>query len=209
MLLISRIINKINLIQENKRYHNLAPGVRIPHNVTVSIPDNLIMKEGSELEPGTVILNHNAKVIFGKHSGSGPNLTIIAGNHMSMIGKFLMDVNEDDKRIMDPSGKQDQDVVLEDDVWLGANVVLLNGVRIGRGAIVAAGSVVRTKIPPYSIIAGNPAKVVGFRFNPDQVEEHESKLYPKEERLPKATLNKNYKRYYMDRLKDINSLMRI
>lgn len=209
MLLISRIINKINLIQENKKYHHLATGVKIPHNVTVSVPDNLVMMEGTEIEPGTVILNINSKFIMGKYSGAGPGLTVIAGNHMSIVGKYLMQVTDADKTILDPNHKQDQDVVLEEDVWLGANVTLLNGVRIGRGAIVAAGTVVRTKIPPYSIVAGNPAKVVGFRFTPEQVVEHEEKLYPMSERLPIDKLQKNYKKYYMDRLKEINDYCRI
>ncbi|MBQ6226487.1 MAG: galactoside O-acetyltransferase [Bacteroidaceae bacterium] len=209
MLIISRIINKINLILENKRYHNLASGVVIPHDVIVSVPDNLIMLEGSEIEPGTVILNNHSKVIFGKYSGSGPNLTIIAGNHMSIVGKFLMQVTDEDKKELDPNGQQDQDVVIGEDVWLGANVTLLNGVHIGRGAVVAAGSVIRTKIPPYAIVAGNPAKVVGFRFTPEQVEEHEKILYPEEERLTRNILDKNYKKYYLDRLKEINNLIRI
>lgn len=209
MLLIQRIIRKINLWQENRRYHNLAQGCKIQDNTTVSVPDNLVMMEGAILEPGATILNINAKFIMGKHSGVGPGLTVIAGNHMSIVGKFLNDVTDADKFAVDPNHKQDQDVILEEDVWLGSNVTLLNGVRIGRGAIVAAGTVVRTKIPPYSIVAGNPAKVVGFRFTPDQVEEHETILYPENECLSRATLDKNYKKYYLDRLKDINDLMRI
>lgn len=209
MLLIQRIFRKINLIQENKRYHHLAPGCRIQENTTVSVPDNLIMQEGAELEPGALILNINAKFIMGRFSGAGPGLTVIAGNHVSIVGKFLNHVTDVDKFEIDPQHKQDQDVVLEEDVWLGTNVTLLNGVRIGRGAIVAAGTVVRSKIPPYAIVAGNPAKVVGFRFTPEQVREHESKLYKEEERLPLAKLEKNYKKYYMDRLNAINDFIRI
>lgn len=128
---------------------------------------------------------------------------------MSVVGKYLMQVTDDDKRELDPDGLQDQDVILEEDVWLGANVVLLNGVRIGRGAVVAASSVCRTKIPPYSIVAGNPAKVVGFRFTPDEIEEHEMKLYPSDARLSRTILDKNYKKYYLDRLKEINQFCRI
>ena len=56
--------------------------------------------------------------------------------------------------------------MVEDDVWIGANSVLLDGTRIGRGAVVAAGSVVRGELPAYSISAGNPAKVVKWRRKP-------------------------------------------
>jgi acetyltransferase-like isoleucine patch superfamily enzyme len=55
------------------------------------------------------------------------------------------------------------DIVLEDDVWLGANVVVLDGVTIGRGAIVGAGAVVTQSIPPYAIAGGVPARVIRYR----------------------------------------------
>ena len=58
-------------------------------------------------------------------------------------------------------------IVIEDDVWIGANTVLLDGTRIGRGAVVGAGSVVRGALPAYSISAGNPAKVLKWRKKPD------------------------------------------
>ena len=167
------------------------------------------MKVGSDLEPGALILNVNARFVMGKYSGAGPNLTVVAGNHMSMIGKYLMDVTDNDKKVLDPDSTQDQDVILEEDVWLGANVTLLNGVVIGRGSVVAAGTVCRNKIPPYSIVAGNPAKVVGFRFTPEQIMEHESLLYDEADRLPLSLLEKNYKKYYLNRLKEISQYCRI
>jgi acetyltransferase-like isoleucine patch superfamily enzyme len=51
-------------------------------------------------------------------------------------------------------------LIIEDDVWIGFNSVILKGVKIGRGSIVAAGSVVTKDIPPFSIVAGNPAQVI-------------------------------------------------
>lgn len=54
-------------------------------------------------------------------------------------------------------------VVIEDDVWLAANVIVLSGAHIGRGSIVSAGTVVGGVIPPYSIVVGNPGKVVSIR----------------------------------------------
>lgn len=61
-------------------------------------------------------------------------------------------------------------VSVGNDVWLGHQSLILSGVRIGDGAIVGAGSVVRHDIPPYAIVAGNPARVAGFRFTPKQIE---------------------------------------
>jgi acetyltransferase-like isoleucine patch superfamily enzyme len=56
------------------------------------------------------------------------------------------------------------------DVWIGSNAIIPGGIRIGTGAIVAAGSVVVKDVPPYAIVGGNPAKVIRFRFPEDQIE---------------------------------------
>ena len=62
------------------------------------------------------------------------------------------------------------DIIIENDVWIGANSTIMSGIRIGNGSVVAAGSTVTKDIPPYSIVAGNPAKVVKKRFTEDQIE---------------------------------------
>lgn len=61
-------------------------------------------------------------------------------------------------------------IEIEDDVWLGANVVILPGVKIGQGAIVGAGSVVSRNVLPYTIVAGSPAKIIRKRFSDKQIE---------------------------------------
>src|SRR5450759_602074 len=63
-----------------------------------------------------------------------------------------------------PNSHADEKAIIESDVWLGYGVIVLTGVTVGRGAIVAAGSVVTKDISPYSIAAGVPARVVGQRF---------------------------------------------
>lgn len=60
--------------------------------------------------------------------------------------------------------------VIEDDVLISANVCILEGIRIGTGAIVGAGAVVTRDIPPYAIVAGVPAKIVGYRFDKETCE---------------------------------------
>jgi acetyltransferase-like isoleucine patch superfamily enzyme len=61
-------------------------------------------------------------------------------------------------------------IILGDDVWLGENVLVLSGVSVGKGAVVAAGSVVVKDVPPYAIVGGNPAKVIKYRFSPEIIE---------------------------------------
>ena len=61
------------------------------------------------------------------------------------------------------------DVVIGNDVWVGHGSLIISGVEIGDGAVVGAGSVVRRDVPPYAIVVGNPARVTGFRFSPEQI----------------------------------------
>ena len=63
------------------------------------------------------------------------------------------------------------DIIIEDDVWFGENVTVLSGVHIGQGALIAAGSIVTKDIPPYAIVAGNPAKVIKNRFSDELIKE--------------------------------------
>lgn len=57
--------------------------------------------------------------------------------------------------------------ILEDDVWVGSNVVILPGVTIHKGSVIAAGAVVNKDVPPYAIVGGVPAKVIKYRFDED------------------------------------------
>ena len=61
--------------------------------------------------------------------------------------------------------RQYQPVLIEDDVWIGARAIILPGLRIGKGAIVGAGSVVTKDVPPYAICVGNPARVIKSRID--------------------------------------------
>lgn len=61
-------------------------------------------------------------------------------------------------------------IVVEDDVWIGMGAMVLSGVRVGKGSVIAAGSVVTKSIPPYSIVAGNPARIIKKRFSDKIIE---------------------------------------
>ena len=63
------------------------------------------------------------------------------------------------------------------DVWIGHSAILIQGVRVGDGAVIGAGAVVTKSFPPYSIIGGVPAKLIRMRFTPEQIIEHEKMLY--------------------------------
>jgi len=61
-------------------------------------------------------------------------------------------------------------VIIENDVWIGQGARILSGVRIGNGAVVGAYSVVTKEVPAYAIVAGNPAKLVRWRFEPEVIQ---------------------------------------
>jgi virginiamycin A acetyltransferase len=63
------------------------------------------------------------------------------------------------------------DIIIENDVWIGAKSTIMSGVKISNGAVVAAGSVVTKDVPPYAIVGGNPAKIIRYRFNDHQIEQ--------------------------------------
>ena len=75
------------------------------------------------------------------------------------------------------SGRGDKyKIVISDDVWIGQSAMILSPAIIGRGAIISAGSVVVRDVPAYAIVGGVPAKVISWRFTPDEIVEHESIL---------------------------------
>jgi acetyltransferase-like isoleucine patch superfamily enzyme len=123
-----------------------------------------------------------SEIRIGSHVMFGPHVTIIGGGHnISVMGRFMTDVHE-------KTGDEDLGVVIEDDVWVGASAVILRGVHVGRGAVIAAGAVVTKSVPPYSIVCGNPAHVLRFRWDIESIITHEETLYPPNQRLERSAL---------------------
>ena len=144
----------------------------------------------------------SGRLVMRKNSGAAAGLTVITGNHQRIKGVFFKDISGSHEYDIE------KDVIVEEDVWIGANVILLSGVTVGRGATVAAGSVCVKNVPPYAVVMGNPARVVGFNFAPEEIVEHEKHLYPENERLPLELLEKNYKKYFLDRAIEIKSFIK-
>lgn len=99
-------------------------------------------------------------------------------------------------------------LVVHDNASIGVKAIIMPGVlEIGRRSTISAGSVVRRKVPPYAIVMGNPARVVGFRYPPAIIAEFEEENYSEEERIPISVLQENYKKYYLDKIQDIKQFL--
>lgn len=196
-------------IKELYKYGYMHPTANLSDGVIVYAPKNLYMYEKTTIHAPARIMNPRSKFIFKKGSGAAVGLLVIPGNHLRVPGMSFRDVTDEVKDDMIKNKLYDKDVIVEEDVWLGANVTLTNGAHIGRGCNIGACSVIRGNIPPYSIVVGNPCKIVGFVFKPEEIIEHEKALYPENERLPLTLLQKNYERYFLNRMKDIQSFTRL
>lgn len=94
------------------------------------------------------------KIKIGDKCLISQQVSIIAANHSIAKDIFIYD---------QPWSEKKNYIIIEDDVWIGSGSQILPGVRVGNGAIVAAGSGVTKDVPNYAIVAGNPAKVIKFR----------------------------------------------
>lgn len=125
-----------------------APDIVVKHNADIS-PNIQI---GSRSELGTRCLIQ-ANVKIGKDVMMGPDVKIYSRNH----GHDRLDIPMMDQ------GQVEKTTVIGDDVWIGANALIMPGVRIGSHTIIAAGAVVTRDTPEYAIMGGVPAKVVKSR----------------------------------------------
>lgn len=146
-------------------------------NRTIGIPfqisgeNNIIAEEPINIGANSTIFTSRAKLVIKKHFVSGPHLTIMTGDHHYIVGKYMDTIHGDEK-----IPENDKDIVIEEDVWCGANVTILKGVTIGRGAIIAAGSVVTKDVPRYAIVGGVPARIIKYKFTEEEIVKHEEIL---------------------------------
>lgn len=207
----AELFHDIVLRHRKEKFHSsvgfIAPTASISVPDYCSAPEKLFFEDQTSLDTGArfIISPRGEKGIFimKPHSYAAAGLTVISGNHPRQIGMPNRETAESHEYDVD------KDIIVEEDAGIGAGVTLLAGVKVGRGATIGAGSVCVNNVPPYAIVMGNPAQVVGFVFTPEQIIEHEKALYPESERLPLSKLEKNYQRYYLNHIADIAKFTKI
>ena len=127
----------------------------------INIEKGAFFGSGSEIEIGDYSgIGINAQISgpvkIGKYVMMGPEVMIFTSNHNFSKKNNPMIMQGDSKA---------ETVVIEDDVWIGARVIILPGVTIHTGSIIAAGSIVTKDVKAYSIVGGNPAELIKMRFD--------------------------------------------
>lgn len=151
---------------------------KVGNNIRMSSPGifkgtaNIYLGENVTFMEQVQLLSTKAKIIIGNGVTISSFVSIVTGNHRTdIVGKYICEVDEDTEKLPE----NDADVVIGDDVWIGTHSIILKGVHIGNGSIVAAGAVVTKDIPPYSIYI-NKDRIIP-RFTPEQIVEHERLLH--------------------------------
>jgi acetyltransferase-like isoleucine patch superfamily enzyme len=138
-------------------------------------PHPRVVNEGGEIRVGNCHFYSGTRMEVGKGAvlriGKGTYLnrnTVVVANTRVEIGRncrisWDVVIMDDDQHAVPGTDGGPRPVVIEDDVWIGCRAIILKGVRIGTGAIVAAGAVVTKDVPPQAIVGGVPARVLSHR----------------------------------------------
>lgn len=192
--LIYELLMKIKLNSFKRKWvKNNKPNQTIPINFF----DADMVKVGinSYGELNVISFSKKSRLFIGNYVSIAQNVTFLLDvehytKHLSTY-PFRVKILETEKTESFSKG----DIIVEDDVWIGYGVILLSGIHIGKGAIIAAGSIVTKDVEPYSIVAGVPAKLKKMRF--DKAVENSIRNV-KYELLDYNTIKNNIDILYMD-----------
>lgn len=154
----------------NPFIHKKGKNARICRHTRMDVMpfNNFVLGENSTIEDFCTVNNGVGDILIGKRCRIGMSNVLIGpvsiGNDVILAQNIVMSgLNHGYENIHLPPHNQPVSknrIILEDEVWIGANAVVVAGVTIGKHAVVAAGSVVTKNVPAYSVVAGNPAKII-------------------------------------------------
>lgn len=150
---------------------------RNPHNLTVvgdrTFPMSVVSIGKASygmLHIQSLFEQEGEKLTIGNYVSIGPGVQFLLGvNHqMRTITTYPLY-----SRLIAASNRDavtNGEIIIEDEVWLGTDAVVMSGVRIGKGAMIAAGSIVTKDVPPYAIVGGIPAKLIRYKFSAEIID---------------------------------------
>jgi len=184
-----RRIGRDTSIRRSARIRNserieLGDGVEIEDNAVLDCSSRASLSIGdhSHIHTHAILMTYGGQISLGSYCTVNPFCILYGhggikiGNEVRIATHTVMvasnHVYDDPNRSIRSQGVTGRGIVVEDDVWVGAGVSVLDGVTIGRGSVVGAGAVVTTDVPPYSVVGGVPARILKWRKSPEAVKHH-------------------------------------
>lgn len=151
LLRFAKFYMRINVLEVGKvkmgKGSSVAPTALLRYSHNITIGENTHINHLCGLWAGKQgIIKIGSNVLF------GPGVYLVAANHRYKKGQLISE-QEGEQRFVE----------IGNDVWIGANAIVLPGVKVGQGSVIGAGAVVTSDVPPYSVVAGNPAKIIKKR----------------------------------------------
>jgi len=155
-------------------YFYFKHGCLVSTRAQVQFTDRISFGKGTVVKPYAVIQTQTGRVVFGKncavssfdHISTG-TLDVVVGDHVRIAPNVTLIGGSRNfalrSKLIVEQGSTNTGLKIGDDVLIGANAVVLPGCHVGTGAVIGAGSVVTKEVPPYAIVAGSPARIVGER----------------------------------------------
>ncbi len=153
--IVFKLIKKIHRLETGYYLKKITSGenVKFRHPIEIRKPENIYLADSVSINKNCTFLAHG-RISIGKNTMIGPNVTIITVNHdYRLEGK-----KSNSAHIISP-------VTIGENVWIGANTLILPGITIGANAVVAGGSVVTKAVGTGEIVGGNPASFIKKRFH--------------------------------------------
>lgn len=156
---------KTRLLYKNS-YIKFGPSVYLHHGSTIkSIVE---IREGTYIN-GKIHIVGTSKVTIGKYCAIGADVRIASSNHdVSYANLQTKFANQHFNQSVDTTKGP---VVIGNNVWIGDMVIILSGVTVGDGAVLAAGAIVTKSVPSFAVVGGNPAKIIKFRFSKSTIKQ--------------------------------------
>lgn len=177
MIFLNKVINRFFTRPLLKsRLNRCGTNFRIGYSSNLECPESFSIADNFFSGPYSYLSsNKETPVIIGSNVMLGPDCKIIGGNHNTSW--------PDGPMMKAPYLGGGKGIVIEDDVWVGAGSIILDGAKLSEGVVVAAGAVVTCITEPYSVYAGVPARKIKFRFSGNELAKIRSERYTEEELL--------------------------